>query len=47
MRVTQIHVKDAGSVREFAYREDKNGSHRPDMEDSKGDVMKITWPRIG
>lgn len=46
MRVTQVHVKDASSVREFAYREDKNGSHRPDMEDSKRAVIKITWRRM-
>lgn len=34
MRVNQIHVKDAKSVKEYAYREDRNISYRPEMEDS-------------
>lgn len=42
MRVTQLHVRDSRSVREFAYQEDKNGSCRPEMEDSNRDLMKIT-----
>ena len=34
MRVNRIFVRDAVSVREFAYLEEKNESHRQQMEDS-------------
>lgn len=42
MRVTQIHVRDSKSLREYAYHEDKNGSCRQDMEDSKFSITKTT-----
>lgn len=46
MRVTQIHVKDGKSVREYAYREDRNISYRPDMEDSKSLLTQIMLSKI-
>lgn len=46
MRVTQIHVRDAKSVREYAYREDRNISYRPEMEDSISFLTKITLWKI-
>jgi len=34
MRITNLFVKDAHSVQEYAYCEDKNSSYRQEMEDS-------------
>jgi hypothetical protein len=42
MRVTQIHIRDARCVKEYAYQEDKNGSYRQDMEDCSPTFTQIT-----
>jgi hypothetical protein len=46
MRVTQIHVRDALCVKEYAYQEDKNASCRQDMEDCTIFLTQITLLRM-
>lgn len=46
MRVTQIHVRDARCVREYAYQEDKNSSCRQDMEDCTAPSLRLRGRRL-
>ena len=41
MRITQIYVKDAVSVSEYAYSEDKNSPARHEMEDSTSSLSRL------
>ena len=36
-----VHEKNASSVKEYAYTEDKNFRYRPSMEDSKSLILII------
>lgn len=45
MRVTQIHVKDAKTVAEYAYHEDRNLPCRQEMEDSSSHPRQTSWLR--